>query len=371
MKVKIAYVIGTRPEIIRSASLIQTMKKDRSIILKVIHTGQHYDYRMNKIFFDQFDLPLPDINLKVGSGNHGQQTAKILAETEKFLVKFNPHIVVVFGDTNSTLAAALAAVKLNIRVVHLEAGCREWERDMPEEINRRLVDHCSSLLFAFSQDCVDNLLRENVPGKIYNTGDSLYDVFKTTSKQSLKLKLWRKFGLNAKNYALLTLHRAKNVDQDNNLKDILLTLASFKDLPVIFPVHPRTKKHLNKYYRSFKKLSNFIFIDPVSYVDILSLVAGAKIVITDSGGLQKEAFWMRVPCMTLREHTAWIETVNLGANHLVGSNPEKIKHCMRRTITNYCETTVQLRKLPNPYIKPNITNKIIQLLKKFAKEPSK
>lgn len=363
---KIAYIIGTRPEIIRSAFVILSLKADKEVIFKVVHTGQHYDYLMNETFFQEFGLSKPDVNLGVGSGTHAELTANIILKLEKFFLKFRPELVVVFGDTDSSLAAALTAVKLQIPVTHLEAGCRGWEMDMPEEINRRLIDHCSNLLLAVSENCVSNLKKEKVIGQIFNTGDPLYDVFKKCIKEIRKLQTIEKFGLKRGEYFLLTLHRAKNVDEEDNLKNILLALASFKDVPIIFPVHPRTKKRLEKNRFLIKKCSNFVFINPVGYGEILGLVGGAKIAITDSGGLQKEALWCKIPCITLREHSEWVETVNLGINFLTGTDKDKIKKTIHYIINHYKIIEEKLLKSRNPYSKPNITKRIIELLKKFS-----
>ena len=366
MKKKIVYIVGTRPEIIRSASIILALKQDRQIEFKLVHTGQHYNYLMDRIFFKELNLPKSDINLEVGSGRHGEQTAKIMLRFEKFLLDFKPDMVAVFGDTNSSLAAALAAVKLQIPLAHLEAGAREWEMDMPEEINRRLIDHCSNLLLAVSENCVQNLKKENVLGEIYNTGDPLYDVFKKFFQKSLKLKLIDQLGLKKKEYILLTLHRPKNVDDQKTFEDILSTLALIKKLPIVFPVHPRTRKQLGKLKNAKIVESKFIFIDPLSYQEILHLVNQAKIVVTDSGGLQKEAFWAKVPCITLREHTAWIETVNLGVNFLTDANRKGFKQSVYQVIKNDKFIRQSFLKLSNPYVKKDITKRIVELLKNFS-----
>lgn len=365
MKKRIVYVIGTRPEVIRSSLIILALKKDPQILFKLVHTRQHYDYLMDTVFLKELNLPKPDINLKVGSGTHGEQTVKIISRFEKFLLKFKPDLIAVFGDTNSSLATALTAAKMKIPVAHLEAGAREWEMDIPEEINRRLIDHCSNLLLAVSETCVQNLKKENVPGKIYNLGDPLFDVFKKTFKKRLKLELINKLGLKTKEYLLLTLHRDKNVDHQENLKNILSALASI-NLPIVFPIHPRTKKQLNKFKYQNLISSNFILIDPLPYQKILHLINQAKIVVTDSGGLQKEAFWLQTPCLTIRKHTAWIETVNFKVNFLAQAKNQEIKKSLHCLLNNYQAIKQKFSKLPNPYAKKNITQKTAGLLKSFA-----
>lgn len=365
MKKKIVYLIGTRPEIIRSSEIILALKKDPGVFFKLVHTGQHYDYLMDKVFLKELNLPRPDINLKVRSGTHAEETAKIMLRFEKWLLDFKPDLVAVFGDTNSSIAGALTAVKLKIPVAHLEAGCREWEMDIPEEINRRLIDHCSNLLLAVSDTGVDNLKKESVSGKIYNLGDPLYEVFKKYFKRSQRLKLRKKLGLKPEDYLLTTLHRPQNVDQKENFANILTSLGSI-NLPIVFPVHPRTKKQIRKL--NLKKLikPNCQLINPLAYQETLHLLSQAKIVVTDSGGLQKEAFWLKTPCLTIREHTAWVETVDFGVNFLAKPNKRKIKKSLNFIIRNYQKLKQTFLKLPNPYAKKNITKKTITCLKKFA-----
>ncbi|MCL4384846.1 MAG: UDP-N-acetylglucosamine 2-epimerase [Cyanobacteria bacterium] len=227
MRKKIIYIIGTRPEIIRSALIISKLKVDSKVLFRLVHTGQHYDYLMDKIFFKELNLPDPDINLEVGSMTHSKQIAEIILKLENFYLQFQPDLVVVFGDTNSSLAGALTAAKLNIPIAHIEAGCREWEMDLPEELNRRLIDHCSNLLLTVSETWVKNLENEEVMGKIYNLGDPLYYVFKKYYDISLNTELSNKLGLEDRKYFLLTLHRSKNVDNIENLVDILSVFDYF------------------------------------------------------------------------------------------------------------------------------------------------
>lgn len=365
-KPKIVYVVGTRPEIIRSALIILALKNDPRVNFKLVHTGQHYDYTMDRVFFKELGLPKADINSGIGSGTHAVQTANIMTALEKFFLKFNPDIVAVFGDTNSSLAGALTAVKLKIPVAHLEAGCREWEMDLPEEINRRLIDHCANVLISVSGVCTENLKNEKVKGKIYQTGDPLFDVFKSLIKKSVQLKLLEEFKLNPKEYIFLTAHRDKNVDNRESLSGIISALNNFKDLKTIFPVHPRTQKRLKEFKLLSGGESNILFTRPLSYNETINLVKNAKLVVTDSGGLQKEAFWCKIPCITLRDNTAWIETVDFGVNFLSVVEKEAIKSKIFYIIKNYKNILGIFPKAGNPYRKPNITQSIVELLKKQA-----
>lgn len=364
-KTRIAYVVGTRPEIIRSATVVSALKADPEVGFRLVHTGQHYDFLMDQVFFKELAIPRPNVNIGVGSGTHAEQTAAMMLEMERYFERTAPEIVGVFGDTNSGLAAAIAAVKLQIPVAHLEAGCREWEMDMPEEINRRLMDHCSRLNLAVSEVSAGNLRRECVAGDVFNLGDPLYDVYRACRKVSDGLELWRGLGLQKRGYALLTLHRPANVDDEKTLDAILSALSSCSDLPVVFPVHPRTFKQLGSRRR---KLGNFTMIDPLSYHDILSMLGGAALAVTDSGGLQKEAFWSRVPCATVREHTAWIETVELGVNRLTGKSPQGIREALEEVIAGRGEMRKRFKGLPNPYRKSNTTKRTVELMKKYARE---
>lgn len=364
-RTRIAYVVGTRPEIIRSATVVSALKADDEVSFKLVHTGQHYDFLMDSVFFKELAIPRPSINMGVGSGSHAEQTAAMMLDLERYFERTRPEIVGVFGDTNSGLAAALAAVKLQIPVAHLEAGCREWEMDMPEEINRRLMDHCSLVNLAVSEVSAENLRRENVPGAVHNLGDPLYDVYRACRRVSDDLKLWERMSLARRGYCLLTLHRPANVDDQRTLEAILSVLAGCSELPVVFPVHPRTRKQLQARERG---LSNFLMIDPLSYHDILSVLGGAALAVTDSGGLQKEAFWSRVPCVTVREHTAWSETVEMGVNRLTGKDPASIRSSLRDAITSRDETRRLFKGLPNPYTKRGTTEKTVELMKKYARE---
>lgn len=363
---KIAYIIGTRPEIIRSAAILKSLKKDTDIEFKLIHTGQHYDFNMNKVFFDELEVPDPDVSLEVGSGSHAEQTARIMVSLEKIFEAWKPDILAVFGDTNSSLAAALVATKMHIPLAHLEAGCREYEMDMPEEVNRRLIDHCSNVLLPVSQSCANNLKLEKVAGVIELTGDPLYDVFMQCLSKSKSLKTHEKLGIERNNYIVLTLHRDKNVDKKQKLENILQKIDNL-GVQVIFPVHPRTEKNIKQWEIS-KNLQNITMISPLSYFEILNLVDHSLFVITDSGGLQKEVFWCKKPCVTIREHTAWHETVDAKTNFLTGAKEENIETTLQAVLKKYEEIIKAFEEYKNPY-KPtekNITDHTIEILKKYS-----
>ncbi len=364
-KIKIVYVIGTRPEIIRSARVINLLRKDKDIDFRLVHTGQHYDYAMSGSFFKELGLGAPDKQFSAGSGGHGAQTGKMLADLEMFFQEFIPDVVIVFGDTNSSLAAALAATKLHIPIAHLEAGCREWDMSLPEEVNRRLIDHCSDLLFAVSEASVKNLKDERVLGAIYNTGDPLYDIFQTNIATSKKLQLTNKLGLKTGEYILLTTHRAGSVDNPLHFKNILEALNVIKKYRVVFPIHPRAKNQLEKLNYPREKLSNFLIIDPLQHQEILHLISNARLVVTDSGGLQKEVFWAKVPCITLRDITAWSETVDLGVNFLTETDKKKIIGTIKYIDKNHDRIKKMFIKIKDPYHKPQTAEKTIALIKKF------
>ena len=310
----ISVVLGTRPEIVKMAPIIKELKK-RDIDYFVIHTGQHYSYNLDKVFFENFDLEKPRYNLEVGSGTHGKQTGEILKRIERVLIDEKPEIVLVEGDTNTVLASALAASKLHIKVGHVEAGLRSFWKWMPEEINRVLTDHISDLLFAPTEIARNNLLNEGIREGVYIVGNTIVD--------SLKLKKIEKI---EKDFILLTLHREENADDPEKLKSIIKgteMISEYFDTPVIYPIHPRTEKNLKKFGIEINK--KFIkLVDPLNYFKFLSYLKSCKFVLTDSGGVQEEACILKIPCITLRDNTERPETINIGANILAGSNPKKI-----------------------------------------------
>ncbi|RLF93515.1 UDP-N-acetylglucosamine 2-epimerase (non-hydrolyzing) [Thermococci archaeon] len=310
----ISVVLGTRPEIVKMAPIIKELKK-RDIDYFVIHTGQHYSYNLDKVFFENFDLEKPRYNLEVGSGTHGKQTGEILKRIERVLIDEKPEIVLVEGDTNTVLASALAASKLHIKVGHVEAGLRSFWKWMPEEINRVLTDHISDLLFAPTEIARNNLLNEGIREGVYVVGNTIVD--------SLKLKKIEKI---EKDFILLTLHREENADNPEKLKSIIKgteMISEYFDTPVIYPIHPRTEKNLKKFGIEINE--KFIkLVDPLNYFKFLSYLKSCKFVLTDSGGVQEEACILKIPCVTLRDNTERPETINIGANILAGSNPKKI-----------------------------------------------
>ncbi len=322
---KIVSVVGARPQFIKVNPIIEQLNKV-DICHRLIHTGQHYDYEMSRIFFDQMNIPVPDYNLEVGSYSHGKQTGLMLQQIEEILLKEKPDFVLVYGDTNSTLAAALAAVKLHFRIAHVEAGLRSFNMSMPEEVNRRITDHISTILFCPTENAVFNLKNENISKGLFNVGDIMFDAFLNASEISQqKSDILQKINVASKNYLLLTIHRAENVDVIEKLNNIIEAIGSRQET-FIFPVHPRTKKQLAKL--NMTEFKNIHCIEPVGYLDMVCLEKNANIILTDSGGVQKEAYFSKVPCITLREETEWIETLEKGWNTLVGSDKNEINSAL-------------------------------------------
>jgi len=369
--VKVALILGARPQIIKSAPFIYLASRDKWINLSIIHTGQHYDYEMTKIFFEELNLPDPSVNLNVGSGTHAQQTARIMLRLEKILGRQKPDLVVVPGDTNSTLAGALTAVKLRIPIAHIEAGARSYDMKMPEEVNRRLTDHCSTILFTPTENCTKNLLKEGIEkSKIYQTGDTMYDVLLQQLPKAEKTTILEHLNLEPKTYALVTAHRPENVDDQQNLRNIVEAIISLKKLTIVFPVHPRTQKQLKKtkLNKKLEKEKHIKIVKPLGYHETIKLIKNAKLVITDSGGIQKEAFWLKTPCITTRENTEWIETIQLGANCLTGANKQKVIEKVKEIIKNEKQINEKLQNMPNPFGDGEAAQKIIDVIKSFLKE---
>ena len=366
---KIITIVGARPQFIKAAAVSRAIqvfnqrhRSKKQIQELLVHTGQHYDYLMDKVFFEELELPNPDYHLGVGSGSHAKQTAMMLERIETVLQKEKPKVVIVYGDTNSTLAGALAAAKLNLPVAHVEAGLRSYNRTMPEELNRILTDHLSTSLFCPTAQAVKNLSKEGIKdGKtilVKKVGDVMYDsvlyyselagkrstILKDLNLVSQKSELRHaprrvhgspvphmvQGAVRIPNYYLATLHRAENTDNPKPLKSILSALNEIaKDVPVILPLHPRTKKMI-KANRFFSEAQGIKLTDPVPYLDMLKLEKHAKAILTDSGGVQKEAYWFGVPCFTLRDETEWIETVRSGWNVLVGRGEKRIIEEVKR-----------------------------------------
>jgi UDP-GlcNAc3NAcA epimerase len=320
---KIVSVVGARPQFIKSAPVSLAIK-EAGFHEYLVHTGQHYDYGMSKVFFDELGLQEPSINLGVGSGTHAQQTGQMMIGIESVLMAQKPDVVLVYGDTNSTLAGALAAVKLQIKIAHIEAGLRSFNRKMPEEYNRIITDHSSDLLFCPTQTAVDNLAHEGIYDGVHLVGDTMYDaVLKFSSIAMVSSKILQSLRLNSGEYLLATIHRSYNTDNIEALKAIIFAFSKVK-ATIVFPIHPRTRIAIATAKLSVN--SNVKLIDPVGYLDMLMLEKNARIILTDSGGIQKEAYFFKVPCLTLRVETEWVETVISGWNRLVGCEPSTIIH---------------------------------------------
>jgi len=319
--VKVLTVVGARPQFIKAAAVSRELRRHHEEIL--VHTGQHYDHEMSGIFFDGLELPPADVNLEVGSGPHGMQTGAMLKGLEEVMLARQPDCVQVYGDTNSTLAAALAASKLSIPVSHVEAGLRSFNRRMPEEINRVVTDHLSTLLLCPSDTAVANLAAEGISANVHVVGDVMLDVLNWARERLPDdgTGPLRELGLNRGSYLLVTLHRSENTDDPSRLLGILRALNSIPE-PIVLPLHPRARKVIAA--MGLALCGNVRVLEPVGYLQMVSLTNAARLVLTDSGGLQKEAYWLRVPCLTLRDETEWVETVATGWNMLVGSDSERI-----------------------------------------------
>jgi UDP-N-acetylglucosamine 2-epimerase (non-hydrolysing) len=317
---KIAVVLGTRPEIIKMSPLIRECER-RGLDYFVLHTGQHYSYEMDKIFFDELELPQPRYNLDVGSGSHAEQTGKIMTGVERVLMEEQPDFILVQGDTNTVMAGALAASKLHIKIGHVEAGLRSFDRNMPEGINRIVADHISDYLFAPTEIAKGNLIKEGLgANQITVTGNTIVDsVYQNLEISKRKLNVLKEFGLKPKEYFLVTVHRAENVDDRERLGEIikgLVLIGKEFSLPVVFPIHPRTKKMVE----SFRfELDGIKAIDPIGFLEFLQLEANSRLVLTDSGGIQEETCILGVPCVTIRDNTERPETLDVGSNTLVGA----------------------------------------------------
>ena len=352
MKEKIAIVVGTRPEIIKMAPIIKELQKQKRNFY-ILHSGQHYSYKLDRIFFKQLKLPKPKYKLEVGSSSPAQQTAQIIAKSEKVFNKSKPSIVLVQGDTNTVLGVAIAAKKMNIPIGHVEAGLRSYDKQMPEEWNRILTDHCSDYLFAPTINSKNILIREGIKKEnIFVTGNTIVDSVIDNlrfSKYSNKLKLEEQF-------VLVSLHRQENVDNLQRFNEIVKGLKSINkklDIQIVYPIHPRSKKMAKKFGISFNGLT---VIEPVDYFTFLQLEKNAKLILTDSGGVQEEACILKIPCVTLRNNTERPETIDVKANIVSGVNSKKILACAKKMIN---------RKpiWRNPFGKGDSAKKIIQIIK--------
>jgi UDP-GlcNAc3NAcA epimerase len=325
---KFLTVIGARPQFIKCAVVSRVLRKTAEEVL--VHTGQHYDPMMNDVFFAELDIPSPDYNLEIGSGSHGEQTGRMLEQIERVLKIETPDCVLVYGDTNSTIAGALAAVKLHIPVAHVEAGLRSFNRQMPEEINRLVTDQISSFLFCPTVTAVDHLRSEGIRSGVHMVGDVMYDALMANVRRADAGSILKKFGVETRGYVLATIHRPANTDSPAALARVCRALRAVADSGkrVLFPAHPRTCARLEA--SGMREVIDDLLIPPASYLESLSLQGNAALILTDSGGVQKEAYWLRVPCVTLREDTEWVETLASGWNVLVGNDVSAILSAVRR-----------------------------------------
>jgi len=327
-KLKIINVVGARPNFVKIAPLMAQYKNIPEISPILVHTGQHYDKKMSDSFFEQLGIPMPDINLEVGSNSHAVQTADIMKKFEPVVLKHQPNMVLVVGDVNSTLACALVAAKMGIKVAHVEAGLRSFDRTMPEEINRILTDAVSDYLFVSEPSGVENLKREGIPDKkIFFVGNVMVDTLINHIEKADQSNILQQLGIKKRNYVLVTLHRPATTDNINVLRDILLVLKEIShDINVIMPMHPRTKRMIKDFnlLHFIEDLPGVLPIEPLEYIDFLRLMKDAKVVLTDSGGIQEETTILNIPCLTLRENTERPITLGIGTNTIVGVDPERI-----------------------------------------------
>ncbi len=332
---KIATIIGARPQFVKAAVLSRLIRKQPGMREIVIHTGQHYDENMSDVFFRELEIPQPDFSLGIGSGPHGAQTGRMLEAIENVLLDIRPDWVLVYGDTNSTLAGAIVAAKLHVPLAHVEAGMRSYTR-MPEEINRVLTDHVSDLLLVSTQAAVDNLQREGIGGaKVELVGDIMYDAaLYFGGKADEQSRILDKLELAARRYILATVHRAENTDDPSRLRAIFYGLGEIaNELPIVLPLHPRTVAALNRERLLTSLPSGIRVIDPVGYLDMVMLEKHARLITTDSGGVQKEAFFYKVPCVTLRDETEWVESLEFGCNRLAPpATSDAVANCIREAL---------------------------------------
>jgi UDP-N-acetylglucosamine 2-epimerase len=332
----ITIIIGARPQFIKHQPLQAAIGDNTKT--RIVHTGQHYDLNMSDIFFQELGLSAPDIHLGIGSDSHAKQTGKMLMAIEQEVQIYKPKLLIVYGDTNSTLAGTLASVKLGVPVAHIEAGLRSFNRTMPEEINRIITDRISQLLFVPSELALDNLKKEGITTNTFNVGDIMYDTvlfFESVSEQ--RIGILDKWHLSSHNYYYATIHRASNTDNEDQLLNIIKAFSGL-DKKVLFPIHPRTKKMIKKY--KIKLGQNIIALDPAGYLDSIMFIKNAKAVLTDSGGMQKEAFYLKTPCITIRTETEWPETIEQGWNQLVDSDEQAIIKAVNEIVIPKTHTPV-------------------------------
>lgn len=363
---KLVTVIGARPQFVKAAAVTRVLCTVAGVDEQLVHTGQHYDTNMSDLFFEELEIPSPRCNLGVGQGTHGEQTARMLAALERLLLDERPDWLLVYGDTNSTLAGALAAVKLHVPVAHVEAGLRSFNRRMPEEINRVLTDHASDLLFAPTQTARDNLRREGIDeSRVFVVGDVMYDAaVHFGARAEMSSRVLDRLGIQSKRYVLATVHRAENTDSPDRLAAIFEGLGRLaQDIPVVLPLHPRTRKALvaANLFDGNKKIH---VIEPVGYLDMVMLEKHARLIATDSGGVQKEAFFYRVPCVTLRDETEWTELVELGWNRLAPPHSA-------RSVSSMLLAGLEAKagKEGEPYGQADAAKRIVEVLMSKAATP--
>ncbi len=335
---RVICVCGARPNFMKIAPVMRAFNEHGGFETLLVHTGQHYDEKMSELFFDELQIPRPDINLEVGSSSHAVQTAEIMKRFEPVVPDFGPDYVLVVGDVNSTIACGIVAVKLGVKLIHVEAGLRSFDRTMPEEINRLLTDQISDLLFVTEQSGIDNLKNEGINSdKVHFVGNVMIDTLMANRQKAEKSDILKRLGLTAKGYAAITLHRPSNVDDMNKFGEIVTALGEIaKDIALVFPIHPRTRNNIKgtDLERRVLEMQNLILLDPVGYLDFLCLMSHAALVITDSGGIQEETTILGVPCMTLRENTERPVTITEGTNRLVRIQSEDIVSSYREIIEN-------------------------------------
>ena len=352
MPLKTLTVVGARPEFVQTAPLAREIAARPGITGGLIHTGQHYDYEMSELFFSQLELPEPLHHLGVGSGSHGIQTGAMLAELDRVYLAEKPDVVITHGDTNSTLAAALSAAKLGIRVAHVEAGLRSWNRDMPEELNRVVADHISDLLFCPGEAAAANLRSEGITGGVYIVGDLMQDSLHRTMRTVDVDRTLAEQGVSRGQYFFATIHRAENTDNEQRLQAILAGLERVAMMhPVVLPAHPRTLPRIEQ----LGVPDGVRVIDPVGHPEAMALVQQAAAVLTDSGGLQKEVYWLETPCVTVRTETEWVETVEVGWNRLAAADPAAIELAVKNALEERPEH-------PNLYGDGNTAGQIVDHL---------
>jgi UDP-N-acetylglucosamine 2-epimerase (non-hydrolysing) len=352
---KVVSVVGARPNFIKLKPIHEIFGKD--LDHEIIHTGQHYDYRLSEIFFKEFKLPTPDYNLEVGSSLPGSQVGDMIKKIEKVLINNKYDLVLVYGDTNSTFAGAFAARKANVKLAHIEAGLRSFDRRMPEEMNRILTDNLSEYLFTPTETAASNLRSERITSGIFETGDLSVETISEARILASKSQITRNLNLDPKSYIVFTMHRAENTESDESFLSIIKAFKALPDFNFVFPLHPRTRKILEHkdYYQMLEDCKNVSIIPPTGYIDFISLVQNASKVITDSGGLQKEAYLLSVPCITIRRNTEWTELVEEGWNILTDTNSEKII----ATVRNWDPSNIRRKEVLGKGDTSNVIKKII------------